>query len=259
MNMSRLIITSAAAGILAAVFTGPALAAPASGHPPRSAVQFPAVAARSAGPTTVDGLAAVSCTSASFCMAVGRNDFSFRAAAQVWNGSIWRALSVPVRGPLTGVSCLSATKCLVVGDRPFGPLGVSTRVFGRWWNGRTWRTANPLNPKGATISGVSCVSTSMCIAVGSVPDGDGHDMSQAWNGRGWRLLNTPDSGGRASGLSGVSCTSRVKCMAVGSDELGGDETLPLALQWNGTSWTQLATLPSDSNGGPSPASTASRA
>lgn len=233
MSVSRLTITSAAAAVLAAVFTGPALAAPEAGHPPRLAVPVPA-AARSASTTTVNYLAAVSCAGASFCMAVGSNGPA--PAAQVWNGSIWRALSVPVRGSLTGVSCLSARKCLVVGD------GRSSGVFGQWWNGRTWRTAHLLSPAEAFISGVSCVTASMCIAAGSSgSSGFGHAMSQAWNGSGWRLLNTPDSGGPESALTGVSCTSRLNCMAVGAEMPDNESSQALAVQWNGTSWTLLPT------------------
>jgi len=238
LNIGRLIITSAAAGILAAVLTGPALAAPVSGHPPRPAFPVPA-AASSAKTATVNSLDAVSCTSASFCMAVGGNGPG--AAAQVWNGSIWRALSVPVPGFLTGVSCLSATKCLVVGDRSAG-------VFGQWWNGSTWRTANLLNPPRGGISSVSCVSASMCMAVGGSTDESGifRDMSQAWNGKGWRLLSTPDSEGVGSALYGVSCTSDLKCMAVGQDAFNNDAEETLTVQWNGTSWTHLSS-PGDSD------------
>jgi len=79
------------------------------------------------------GFTGVSCTSASFCVAVG---FPFDSAgnpvatlAERWNGKSWAIQPTPNPAPgsgFGGVSCTSASFCVAVGG---GPAGVKT--FGR--------------------------------------------------------------------------------------------------------------------------------
>lgn len=81
------------------------------------------------------------------------------------------------------------------------------------------------------LSGVSCPSTSRCLAVGSIfrPAAgfpDYFPSSLIWNGRSWRALRTP---GGAS-LTAVSCATATGCVAVGAQ---------VALAWNGTRWRTL--------------------
>ncbi|HVB43705.1 MAG TPA: hypothetical protein VNF47_13510 [Streptosporangiaceae bacterium] len=84
-------------------------------------------------------------------------------------------------------------------------------------------------PASDSLSGVSCVRASFCMAVGGYTGGRGsrRPLVEKWNGRRWRVLNSPVRGG----LSDVSCTSASFCMAIGA----GSEV------WNGRTWRVLRT------------------
>lgn len=80
-------------------------------------------------------------------------------------------------------------------------------------------------------------------------DGQGTErpLTEAWNGAGWVIENTPapasGSGGVGEQLTGISCTSPDSCVAVGRyTPAAGYEEAPLAERWNGGRWTiqQLA-------------------
>jgi hypothetical protein len=70
---------------------------------------------------TSDSLGDVSCTSASFCMAVGSD--SGRTITQIWNGSTWTVTTLSLPGGMSGVSCLSPDACLAVGNGPTALIG----------------------------------------------------------------------------------------------------------------------------------------
>jgi len=64
-------------------------------------------------------LNSVSCSSATYCLAVGSTSGN-KPAVERWNGSQWSNVATPTPtatsyGPLNGVSCLSATNCTAVG------------------------------------------------------------------------------------------------------------------------------------------------
>src|SRR5215472_18366172 len=68
-------------------------------------------------------------------------------------------------------------------------------------------------PAADSLSGISCVTGSFCVAVGSYADplGGSHSLAEEWNGSTWRVM----PGTLGGGLSDVSCTSTTFCMAVG--------------------------------------------
>ncbi|HEV8065473.1 MAG TPA: hypothetical protein VGP46_11600, partial [Acidimicrobiales bacterium] len=75
-------------------------------------------------------------------------------------------------------------------------------------------TSSP-NPKGASrtsFTGVSCVSSASCIAVGWTGAGKGLlvPLVEAWNGDDWKLQSVP-SGSTGGTLQGVKCPSRSLC------------------------------------------------
>jgi hypothetical protein len=92
----------------------------------------------------------------------------------------------------------------------------------------------------AYVGGVSCTSTSFCIAAGSY-GGAGLDepFAERWDGSAWSLVSPPPLAGSLSDLSNVSCTSPSACIAVGEHSIypfhGNFQTL--VERWDGTSWS----------------------
>jgi len=186
------------------------------------------------------GLAGVSCSSATSCMAVGwawpDNDQEITLALQ-WNGSSWQMLSTPpdnfnISPVLNGVSCLSSTDCMAVGS---GGGSDGSAPLAVQWNGSTW--AELSTPGTGTWFGVSCVTGGNCFAVGGSTPASGSQPSLAaeWDGGTWQVLNTL-AAGSASGLYGLSCENAANCMAVGSYEVPGGAWLDLDGAWNGVGW-----------------------
>ncbi len=229
-------------GLLAA--GGPALAqlASAAGHS-RHAVAatstsqaVPAFSSNTARPAA-DGLASVSCPSATFCIAVGESAANEptpapKALAERWDGHRWVVLHSVSGGELRGVSCLSTRFCLAVGG-----------TQAEQWNGRSWQVRKGLT---GGMAAVACTSVKFCMAVGS--DGEGQANTAAvWNGLRWRSVPVPDSGCLPyCGLSGVACRSASACVAVGSgysDDDQGDSATGEA--WNGSKWRDIGTVSKD--------------
>lgn len=181
-----------------------------------------------------DGLNAISCPSARFCMAagwIGNNDLF----ALAYNGHKWRKALVAKSpaGALNGVSCPAANACFAVGPSPGGgQLGVIER-----WNGRVWRAQRaPIDPRARRIglNDVSCSAQNACVAVGVYTDPAGHGrvFALSWDGRSWHRMSFGNSNGT---LISVSCVASGSCVAVGSLS-----RRPVARMWNGTSWNLVA-------------------
>lgn len=201
---------------------------------------------------THSGLTGMSCSSPSACVAVGgeRTVTGSRLGfAEVYDGRTWTLSSVPVPAPfagtvLTGISCVTATFCMAVGW--FQTQAARYQTVAEIWDGRTWTVSLPGNPSAARseLNGVSCVSTTSCVAVGY--EGNLHylPLAETWNGATW--TPTPVPAPRASWylfLDGVSCTSSTACVAVGSYRLNsGAVAPPLAEVWDGTTWTVETTV-----------------
>ena len=115
----------------------------------------------------------VSCTSATFCMAVGVWQHSPGASvSERWNGSAWTIFNVPndagfTFSGLNSVSCASPTDCVAVGSWATGGQPEMTLVV--HWNGTAWSivgSPNPPKAQGSSFAAVSHVGA-RCSAVGS--------------------------------------------------------------------------------------------
>ena len=81
----------------------------------------------------------------------------------------------------------------------------------------------------ATLNGVSCVSSSYCLAVGTYG-------SEKGNGSTMATVAVPSSTGQtATSLNGISCSSTTFCISVGRYFKGGED-VGLLDRWNGTKW-----------------------
>ena len=203
-------------------------------------------------------LAAVSCGNPTSCVAVGTQQTAAGgqvSLAENWNGSLWRMQSTPsVAGALTialnGVACTAATACTAVG---WFDSAAGTQVpLAERWNGHVWSIQLMPVPSGAgqsSLSGVSCASAVMCVAVGSSRNAIGHQspLVERWNGTVWTIATVPTPASSLQArLSAVSCASTTACVTVGEFLNGsilvgrGHAHQPMADVWNGVAWTAEA-------------------
>jgi hypothetical protein len=130
----------------------------------------------------------------------------------------------------------------------------------------------PSGASGAVLTGVSCVSSADCIAVGmsnyqfAVAAGEAPEdlaLAEHWDGVAWTIMPTPNpsaigaSGYTFAQLLGVSCASTTACTAVGlyyswpPNSRSFVYTLTLAERWDGARWSiQPPPTPGTVAGGP---------
>jgi hypothetical protein len=192
-----------------------------------------------AGTPRWDWLSDVSCTSATWCIAVGVS--GNQTLAERWDGKSWRPLRTPTRkdSELIAVSCVSSRACVAVGD--FNPDSGTQLTLAERWNGKSWTLQRISHPAGVTqsmLTGVSCPTEKSCMAVGEWDSG--RALAERWNGREWKIQRLDPRGATSSLLNTVSCSSATTCTAVGFSTHGYDGSLrevPLAERWNHSMWT----------------------
>jgi hypothetical protein len=220
-----------------------------------------------------NALAAVSCTTASFCEAVGSGPappgLSAEALAEQWNGTSWRLQRTGNPAQLVAISCVTAKFCEAVGSNglkagagrwngstwarqavPGGELTALSCPSSKFcvaagqdghvasWNGTSW--SEQATAAGFTSLGsVSCASPSFCEATGFGPAGE---LAERWNGHSWSAQPTPTpAGGGSLALAAVSCTAATSCEAVGQYSGNSGAQLTVAEAWNGTAWKVQST------------------
>ena len=198
-------------------------------------------------PTETNELYSVSCLSASFCVAVGDhyNGNFLQTLVQTWDGINWSIqnsanTSNTETNYLFSVSCLSASSCVAVGaiwrsgwNQPMAQV----------WDGSSWTmqsipTFSPTEDN--YLEGLSCVSASMCVAVGAHSINGGtvyQTMIQLWDGSNWSIQPSPSTLTTENNyLWSVSCVSVSSCVAVGNYYVGSN-TRTLVEVWDGNTWT----------------------
>jgi len=226
-----------------------------------------AAAVRTPGPATswivdasanrngsLNEISSISCTSATFCVAVGNYEPGLPRAqvlVEMWDGASWSISPAPnpngFDDVLTGVACVSTVDCVAVGDVEQSQVN----AFAEIWNGTTWSLATVPPPTilaPDSLSSVSCASATFCTAVGwySTSTAVNLPMAQTWDGQTW--TNAPVATAGTLGLfNSVSCASATSCFAVGYDVAGAAQ--PLIDAWNGSVWSVSSGDPSLSSGG----------
>ena len=200
-----------------------------------------------------DKLASVSCTSSSFCMAVGWDsefEVGFTNVIEEWNGSTWTMIDRQPRvfAKLEGVQCFSPTRCVAVGYDEKAMNVPQTLV--EQWNGLRWSVIPSANEASGNVMfndlhGLSCVNSSRCLAVGSFEELNNDQRTEVEHNIGgqWSLVRSPDPGASADAFFAVSCPVAQLCFAVGDlapVAHSGHGYRPLIERWNGTTWHKVA-------------------
>jgi outer membrane protein OmpA-like peptidoglycan-associated protein len=202
----------------------------------------PASSTEASGPSsTGSSFDAVTCTSASSCVAVGQLGVATGGVAliDVESSGNWKYVKPPAPSDsstaspnnlLDAVSCPSAKSCVAVGYYANSFAGsthqqalLEVQTAGSWS-----AVAAPL-PAGASTSpqnafdSVSCVSVGNCVAVGTYLDSGGNqeallvvDTGGTWSNVNAPLPSDAVTSSQDNTLDAVTCTSPVDCVAVGS-------------------------------------------
>jgi len=197
-------------------------------------------------------LGAVSCTSATSCVAVGGSrvpgSVSLRPQVLVSHdgGSHWAAAPLPiVSGEVQGVACRGSSTCVAVGATIHAsgvtvqsrPIALFSSDGGGSWTAAAVPDGAP-TPKGGGPDAVACVSAASCIAVGDIFDwclcgtGAPGAYGQTWTtgngGKTWAFhpLHTV-SGYDVWYSNAVSCWGPTSCAMVAT----GTTTKPRSLYY----------------------------
>lgn len=182
----------------------------------------------------------VSCTSLSFCMAIGENGPIMLAFE--WSGSQWSELNGPSNAAaVSGVACTSPTYCIAVGTA-FGATR-GTQAAAWYWTAATgWLAMAVYNPSATqwnALNALKCLSASHCEAVGNQSTFNGlvgsRPLAEVWNGSTWS--DQAVHGTVPGQLKAVACRSASSCEAVGERPAKGGSARSLALGWNGSQWS----------------------
>ena len=158
---------------------------------------------------------------------------------------------VSAANQLNGVTCIPASNCWGVGVY-YNSSGLGETLIEQW-NGSSWAIVPSPNSTTQSngLNGVTCSSASECWAVGysyqstaGTPQAQG--LIERWDGTFWTITpvnGLPDAGNY---FESVACPVASECWAVGysanssGGPSGGAITRTLVAQWNGSSWTVVA-------------------
>lgn len=184
----------------------------------------------------------VSCPSASECITGGDYWTPHNTVDGLllnWSGGTWNAAEAPIppngidlETDVRSVSCPYVSECVAVGEyeEPTGFGAMDGLLL--TWSGGTWTAAEAPLPANAgtntgfSLDGVSCPSTSDCVAVGSYVDssepgsGDSTGLLVTWSGGKWTAAKAPFPSNANSypnaNVNAVSCPSVSVCIASGT-------------------------------------------
>jgi hypothetical protein len=190
-------------------------------------------------------LAAVSCWSATACIAAGTQGTAAapRPLAERWQAGRWTIQAVPqpagaASAILAGLSCASASACAAVGS--YQASSGAQKVLAERWNGTTWTIERAPGPAGGSpvLDAVSCVAPATCLAVGdySTDSGVQKALAERWNGTAWSRLVIPSPVGGITALTAVSCATVASCTAAGDYVTTAGAQKTLAEHWDGSTW-----------------------
>jgi hypothetical protein len=193
-------------------------------------------------------LDSITCTSASYCVAVGSDgngsDGNVQPIVLAGDPSSWslaQAREIGLKGSKFGaavdvqsLACASASACFAVWSN-----GLLAGDPSSWGAAQLEQITlgSSFGSNGGGLNSITCTSASYCVAVGS----DGHNQPlvlagdpSSWSGAKAKQVTLGKAfGSDGNDLNSITCTSASYCVAVGSD--GNNQ--PLVLAGDPSSWS----------------------
>ncbi len=181
-------------------------------------------------PSQIGPLEAVSCPSASTCVATGYNYAMYGATISTTDsGASWSAGTLPDGTQLIGdISCGSTTTCVAVPEQ-YGNIPRAALIVTRN-GGSTW-TAATLPSAAQQIFTVSCPTASTCVAVGLLSQVGAGGVKTVSAGSvtttdGGTTWSTHPAAIAGAAMQVVSCYSATRCVAAGMAQAGSNAVGP---------------------------------
>lgn len=181
--------------------------------------------------TAIDGysgIAAISCPTATLCVAVDNSGQVITSTDPTGAASAWTVTAITGAPVLTSVSCYSAALCVLGGSQRY----VSTTPTG----GATAWTAHGAIATGSTISAIDCEALTLCVAVGfgdsSTALASG-SSTPTGNATAWvpSVVNSSIPSGNAQLLDAVACPLIGLCVALDGADNVYETTTPVNGKW----------------------------
>lgn len=189
----------------------------------------------------LDGLAG---TSSDDIWAVGSR--SAGTLIEHWDGAGWSAVDSPNPpdrfNVLQDVAVVSAGDAWAVGSSQDLHFHVSGLI--EHWDGARWKIVRTPTPGAlAFLADVSAASASDVWTVGSyVEGGIFANLAMHWDGTAWSQVSVPSPGTGDNNLESVLALGSDDVWAVGyATDSGVSGRTPVAMHWDGTSWTLVPT------------------
>ena len=168
-----------------------------------------------------------------------------RTLIEHWNGTAWSV--VPSPNPsnegddLTGVAALSATNAWAVGFFENNQMSALQPII-LHWNGTAWSLFPNIPNIGMIVEAITARSATDIWAVGS-DAGETTNIALHFNGTQWSITSSANFPSSQQIISGVAAPAANDAWIVGSfaPPNVGAFLQPLALHWNGKTWSMVPT------------------
>lgn len=163
-----------------------------------------------------------------------------------FDGATWTIITSPnvssVDNHLVAVTALSDTDIWAVGNTT-NPSTSVDQTLTMHWNGSAWTIISSPNigTSSNDLHAVAALSSTDVWAVGQDGNAPSHPLALHWNGASWTATTTPTTSNLVEVLNGVSAFASNDVWTVGYTTPGLYTAKTLALHWDGTSWTAIAT------------------
>jgi hypothetical protein len=219
------------------------------------------------GPVNVSILYGVAARTATDAWAVGYYypcyPCSSESLLEHWDGTAWSVVPAPHAGTghnvLYGVTLRTANDAWAVG---VSYTATGTEMLILHWDGSAW-TISPspgLGTADSVLYDVAAVAADDAWAAGYIPCSGcvAQTLLLHWDGTTWTVVPSPSPGTAHNELHGLEMISATDGWAVGVATYVNYTSEPLALHWDGSTWSVVLT-PHTGTGGDSLADVAARA
>ena len=194
-------------------------------------------------------LQAVSAASSTDVWAVGTEQTSGdvngdRTLIEHWNGTAWSVVPSPnpsIEGDnLTGVAAISATNAWAVGFFENKAQSALLPII-LHWDGTSWTLFSNIPNIQMIVNAITARSATDIWAVGNDP-AESTNIALHFNGTKWSITPTADFASSQQIISGVAAPAANDAWMVGSfsGPAVGSFLQPLAIHWNGKTWSMVS-------------------